>query len=198
MIHKPEDTTMISRIAPYLAASALMLTTSFAMAQTTLTPAPSAPPSAAAPGAGSGSGSGSSIDVAPSGRQRGERREGRGAMGACRADMQALCGNVERGKGNKIACLIENRTKASPECQAAITAVDAARSGKAADKAAKRAEGGKRGERGGKMAVCRADSKALCADVERGGGRKVACLKANEAKLSPDCAGVLKSLPSRG
>jgi hypothetical protein len=189
---------MISRIAPYLAASALMLTASFAVAQTAPTPAPSAPPSAAAPAAGSGSGSGSGIDVAPGGRQRGERREGRGAMGACRADMQTLCGAIERGKGNKIACLIENRAKASPECQAAITAVDAARSGKAADKAAKRAEGGKRGERGGKMAVCRADSKALCADVERGDGRKVVCLKANEAKLTPECAAVVKTLPTKG
>jgi hypothetical protein len=120
-------------------------------------------------------------------------------MRACRADMQTLCGTVERGKGNKIACLIENRAKASPECQAAITAVDAARSGKAADKAAKRAEGGgKGGKGGGKMAVCRADSKALCADVERGGGRKVACLKANEAKLTPECAAVVKGLPKKG
>jgi hypothetical protein len=186
---------MISRFAPYLvgAASALMLTASFAIAQTAAPSAPAVapgtPPAASAPAAA----------AEPGGRKRGERREGRGAMRACRADMQTLCGTVERGKGNKIACLIENRAKASPECQAAITAVDAARSGKAADKAAKRAEGGgKGGKGGGKMAVCRADSKALCADVERGGGRKVACLKANEAKLTPECAAVVKGMPTKG
>jgi hypothetical protein len=181
---------MISRIASYLAASALMLTASFAIAQTA---APNAPP--AAPGAPPAASSPAPADaVGQGGRQRGERREGRGAMRACRADMQTLCGTVERGKGNKIACLIENRAKASPECQAAISAVDAARSGKAADKAAKRAEG----KGGGKMAVCRADSKALCADVERGGGRKVVCLKANEAKLTPECAAAVKTLPTKG
>lgn len=138
------------------------------------------------------------MDAAPDGRQSSERREGRAAMGACRADMQTLCGTVERGKGQKLACLIENRAKASPECQSAITAVETARSGKAADRAAKRAEGGKGGKGGkGKMAVCRADSKALCADVERGGGRKLACLKANEAKLTPDCAAVVKAMPGK-
>jgi hypothetical protein len=188
---------MIPRFAPYLlgAASALVLTASFAVAQGTA-PASVAPPSATAPGAGTGTGSGSGMDALPGGRQRGERREGRAAMGACRADMQTLCGAIERGKGKKLACLIENRAKASPECQTAITAVDAARSGKAADRAARRAEGGgKGGKGGGKLAACRADSKALCADVERGGGRKVACLKANEAKLTPDCAAVVKTLP---
>ena len=197
---------MISRIIPCLvgAASALMLTASFAAAQTaTPTPVPSAPPGAAAPG----SGAGSDMDVPQGGRHGryngGERREGRAAMGACRADMQTLCGNVERGKGKKLACLIENRAKASAECQTAITAVEAARAGKADDKAGRRADGGqrgegRRGERGGRMAACRADSQALCADVERGGGRKIACLKANEAKLTPDCAAVVKTLPTKG
>jgi hypothetical protein len=186
---------MISRIASCFAVSALMLTASFALAQT---PTPS--PSPVAPGAPPAASAPAPVDaIGQGGRQRGERREGRGAMGACRTDMQTLCGTVERGKGKKLACLIENRAKASPECQAAITAVDAARAGKAADKAAKRAEGGKRGAKGrGKMAVCRADSKALCADVKRGGGRKLACLKANEAKLSPDCAAVVKTLPTKG
>jgi Cysteine rich repeat len=184
---------MISRIASYLAASALMLTASFAIAQTA---APNAPP--AAPGAPPAASSPAPADaVGQGGRQRGERREGRGAMRACRADMQTLCGTVERGKGNKIACLIENRAKASPECQAAITAVDAARSGKAADRAAK--GGGKVGGKvGGKMAACRADRKALCSDVEKDGGRKLACLKANEAKLTPECATVVKAMPTKG
>jgi hypothetical protein len=151
---------MISRIAPYLigAVSALALTASFAVAQTAPTPpAPSAPPAATSPGSGAGvgSGSGSGAEMAPGRRGGRERTEGRAAMGACRTDMQTLCGTVERGKGKKLACLIENRAKASPECQTAITAVEAARTGKAADRAAKRAEGGaKGGKGGGKMAAC--------------------------------------------
>jgi Cysteine rich repeat len=185
---------MISRIAPYLAASALMLTASLAFAQTA---APSAPP--AAPGTAPAASAPAPVEAGQGGRKRGERREGRAAMGACRADMQTLCGTVERGKGKKLACLIENRAKASAECQTAITAVETVRASKAADKAAKRAEGGgKKGKGGGKMAVCRADSKALCADVEKGGGRKLACLKANEAKLTPDCAAVVKAMPIKG
>jgi Cysteine rich repeat len=182
---------MISRLTPYIAASALMLTASLAFAQTAV---PSAPP--VAPGSAPAASAPAPVEAGQGGRQRGERREGRAAMGACRADMQTLCGTVERGKGKKLACLIENRAKASPECQTAITAVETVRASKAADKAAKRAEGG--GKRGkGKMAACRADSKAICADVEKGGGRKVACLKANEAKLTPDCAAVVKGLPSK-
>ena len=185
---------MITRNSGRLAAmvSALMLTTTFAVAQ--IAPPPSTPPAATAPSVGSGAGT----TVEPQRRGGRERTEGRAAMGACRADVQTLCGTVERGKGKKLACLIENRAKASSACQTAITAVETARAGKvvdkAAKKAAKRADGGKRG---GKMAVCKADSKALCADVERGGGRKVACLKANEAKLTPDCAAVVKTLPSK-
>jgi hypothetical protein len=185
---------MISRVAPYLvgAVAAVLLTATLATAQSVLLPAQApaaAPPATAMPGA----------DTPGRGARTGERREGRAAMGACRADMQSLCGTVERGKGNKMRCLIENRAKASADCQTAIAAVASARSGKAAAKAAKRAElGGKRGERGGRMAACRADSKALCADVERGGGRKIACLKANEVKLSADCAATVKSLPNRG
>jgi hypothetical protein len=117
-------------------------------------------------------------------------------MAACRADMQTLCGTVDRGKGNKLKCLIENRTKASTECQAAITATDQVRSERAAKRAARAEGGGKRG--GGKMAACRDDQRALCADVQKGGGRKIACLKANEAKLSPACSSLIKALPNKG
>jgi len=37
------------------------------------------------------------------------------------------------------------------------------------------------------LAACRGDMEALCADVPRGGGRKIQCLKDNQAKLSPSC-----------
>jgi hypothetical protein len=37
------------------------------------------------------------------------------------------------------------------------------------------------------MQACRADAQKLCAGVAPGGGRVVACLRANEAQLSADC-----------
>lgn len=39
------------------------------------------------------------------------------------------------------------------------------------------------------MQTCRADARQLCADVKPGGGRVVACLSENKARLSPDCQG---------
>jgi hypothetical protein len=201
------------RFAPPLArfvvsaVAAALLTATVVVAQTPPAPPTLTPPAASgAPGGNSappavttpGLDLGPDLGVSDQGR-RGERRQGRAAMGACRVDMQSLCGAVERGKGNKMRCLIENRTKASSECQTALAAVEAGRAGKDATKADRRAQkrADRGGERGGRMAACRADTKALCADVERGGGRKIACLRANEAKLTPDCAGALKSLPVR-
>ncbi len=40
----------------------------------------------------------------------------------------------------------------------------------------------------GAMAACRTDAATFCQSVEAGGGRRIACLKENRAKLSPDCA----------
>jgi hypothetical protein len=116
-------------------------------------------------------------------------------MEACRADMKTLCGTVERGKGKKMACLAENRAKATPECQAALTSVEAQQDAKGDRKDRKAAKG--EGKKGGRLAACRADSKSLCADVPKGGGGKLACLRTNEAKLTPDCAAAVKALPVR-
>jgi hypothetical protein len=41
--------------------------------------------------------------------------------------------------------------------------------------------------------ACLSDVRALCSNVQPGGGRLVLCLDANRAKLSPACA---KALPS--
>ena len=38
-----------------------------------------------------------------------------GQMAACRADMKSLCGDVAKGKGNRMKCLVENRAKASAD-----------------------------------------------------------------------------------
>lgn len=54
---------------------------------------------------------------------------------------------------------------------------------------------GDRGERGGRgrLAACRADVQAHCKGVEAGGGRKMACLQENLAKLSPECGAIVQA-----
>ncbi len=39
----------------------------------------------------------------------------------------------------------------------------------------------------GKYAACKADAEKLCKDIEPGGGRVMACLKAHESELSEGC-----------
>jgi hypothetical protein len=41
--------------------------------------------------------------------------------------------------------------------------------------------------------ACRADAQRLCAGVERGGGRIIACLAGQKDKLSDDCRKVVES-----
>lgn len=43
-------------------------------------------------------------------------------------------------------------------------------------------------------AACEADVKRLCAGIQPGGGRLVACLQQNAASISQPCAGTLKSI----
>ena len=107
-------------------------------------------------------------------------------MAACRADMKALCAGVERGKGAKLKCLVENKDKASAECQAVMASMQergGKRSARKADKAGK----------GGRFAACQGDIAALCPEATKGGGR-AQCLRQNETKVSPACGATLKEL----
>lgn len=42
------------------------------------------------------------------------------------------------------------------------------------------------------MAACMADARKLCAGVEPGGGRILACLSQNKSQISPDCKAVVE------
>ena len=109
---------------------------------------------------------------------------GGGALAACRTDLQALCGSVERGGGKKVQCLVDNKAKASAECQAAITAVADKRQGQAAGQTGK--------TRPGKvLAACQTDLATLCSSSLDKPGK---CLRQNAAKLSPECGSALKSI----
>ncbi|TWB42698.1 cysteine rich repeat-containing protein [Nitrospirillum pindoramense] len=48
------------------------------------------------------------------------------------------------------------------------------------------------------MKACQQDRQTLCKDEQPGGGRILACLKAHEDKLSPDCKSALATLPAHG
>ena len=99
----------------------------------------------------------------------------RGNMRACRTDMATLCSTVEAGGGRKIKCLMENKSKLSPECAAAVS------TGKALVKNAK--------------AACQDDAQKFCLS-ERGPAR-MQCLTANKAQLSPACATVVERRAAR-
>ena len=48
--------------------------------------------------------------------------------------------------------------------------------------------------------ACAGDARKLCADVQRGGGRIIACLRQHDAELAPACRDVLaafKAPPAR-
>jgi hypothetical protein len=47
---------------------------------------------------------------------------------------------------------------------------------------------------GGAMAACRGDLATLCAGVATGSGRKIACLKENQSKLTPGCMGAIQAI----
>jgi len=120
--------------------------------------------------------------AAEAGRRRG------GPLAACRADMQSLCGDIERGRGarkSRLECLVENRDKASPACAAAIAEVEAGQPGDG--RARKRREAGTRGA----MAACRTDVATHCGNIEPGSGGRMRCLRENAAKLTPECTAVL-------
>jgi hypothetical protein len=155
-----------STLATALAA-ALLAVAGAALAQTTA-PAPApppTPPAAAAAGAASTKGAGG----------------GGGALAACRADLATLCSGVQPGGGKKAQCLVENRAKASPGCQAALASV--------ADK--RQAQGERKARPGKALAACETDLATFCAGSTE---KPAKCLKINEAKLSPACGIALKAM----
>lgn len=151
---------MFRKLSVVLAASAVaMLSADLAMSQSASPPA--GPPAAAAPAKG-------------------------GQMAACRADMKTLCGYVAKGGGGKMKCLVENRAKASAECQAVIASAQARMA---------EAKGTRKEQRKQARQACKTDIQTLCGDVEKGKGGAMRCLRENVAKTSPACGEALAALP---
>lgn len=95
----------------------------------------------------------------------------------CKADMDKYCPNVERGDARR-ACIDTNKDKFSEACKTARSAArDAGQDRREAFRAA-----------------CAGDIAKLCANVERGQGRTVDCMRTNADKLTPTCKTELSNL----
>jgi hypothetical protein len=121
---------------------------------------------------------------------------------ACRSDFMANCQGVTPGGAAALSCLQQNSAKLSPSCQQAVAAIGgagaAAGSGVASAPAAGAAPRAMpvftpRQELMIVRRNCGPDFRTLCRAVPLGGGRGIACLRENEARLSPGCQRVLAS-----
>jgi hypothetical protein len=101
----------------------------------------------------------------------------------CHADVQKFC-KEEMGHGVG-KCLDEHVKELSPEC----AKEHLARQEKRKEMESKLEE---------LKVACDADVKALCADLEKGQGRIMKCLKENESKVSGEkCKAALAAMPKK-
>ncbi len=89
---------------------------------------------------------------------------------SCRMDVDRYCPGIDPGGSRVLGCLHQHQLDLSKPCQAEMTKIADARDRVAAVQTA-----------------CRADAESLCKGIPEEAGPIVACLRANEAKLSPEC-----------
>ena len=87
--------------------------------------------------------------------------------GPCAADIQKFCADVQPGGGAIVQCLKKHEADLSEACK---------QRGKDLKQKLQAFE-----------VACQQDSDKYCKDVQPGQGRKIKCLKDNEANLSSDC-----------
>jgi hypothetical protein len=87
--------------------------------------------------------------------------------GACKADVQKLCGDVQPGEGRVLGCLMTHEKELSPKCASNVKSV------KQAVKQVSEA--------------CEPDIEKFCFDTPIGKGSIASCLKKHSAELSPTC-----------
>lgn len=105
-----------------------------------------------------------------------EGRDGRrGKNGPCKAEVEAICGDVERGEGRVKACIEQNLSNFSGQCQERFA------------KHKERKEARKAAKAKIKNA-CQADVQNFCADVPDGDRRATRqCMKQHREQLSATC-----------
>ena len=87
--------------------------------------------------------------------------------GACKADVEKFCKNVEKGGGRIKQCLQDHKADLSVECKTKM----------------------ERHEQ--RKAACKADVEKFCKDIPRGKGQVRACMKSHESELSPACKALI-------
>jgi len=98
--------------------------------------------------------------------------------GACRADAEKLCKDVQPGDGRMARCLKQHEASVSAECKEAMAQA--------------------RQKMQALREACRADAKQYCRGVKSGHGRMLTCLKQNEAKLSSGCRTAMQGARGEG
>lgn len=92
---------------------------------------------------------------------------------ACTSDAQKYCPNIKPGGGTIEACFKKNEKSLSPACMQYRQETNK----KVVDF----------------LKDCGGDIKKICAHVQPGEGRVIACLKNNHTTLSPECKTRMKS-----
>ena len=88
-------------------------------------------------------------------------------QGACKADAQKLCADVQPGEGKLLECLKTHKADLSQACAGNMKQVQSALK-QASD-------------------ACEADIEHFCFDTPMGKGGIASCLKQHSADLSPQC-----------
>jgi hypothetical protein len=133
---------------------------------------------------------------------------------ACRGDYQQNCAGVPTGGAAALSCLEKNKANLSPTCQKAVSAATgtATAGGAPADTATASPEAAPAATATPALVLrpmrpreivfalrsgCGEDARALCGDVQPGGGRIMQCLAAQAAALSPSCANILSQFAAQ-
>ena len=171
----------------------------------TVAPAPSPPPTAMkspAPPPPS---------QAPPAAQRPSDRQLKAVRAACRSDFMAHCSGVQPGGPAALRCLQQHTGQLSRACRSAVAALSRGQGGPAASPAASPVDAAapsavapigpmpmlRPREALAIVRICSADQRALCPDVQLGGGRLLSCLAEHASALSPTCYRALSAAARR-
>jgi golgi apparatus protein 1 len=102
---------------------------------------------------------------------------------ACGTDMRKLCANIEPGEGRKARCLVDRKAEISVGCSSVLQGLPVWSSEGAPP------------EGRNILAKCEQDMKKFCKEIERGEGRIVQCLRAQQSGISSACQSLLTELP---
>lgn len=109
----------------------------------------------------------------------------------CRSDYQSYCSNVPTGGRASLQCLRDHSSNLSPACQTAVNAASGGGARPAAATAGAPPAMSMREEAALVRRSCGNDYRSYCRGVRPGEGRALACLSANESRLSSGCRGAL-------